>query len=171
MQAASSTIDRACDLEGRIGSMSATTLQIAVRAVITSGVALLSVACTSTTTGSVNSGSPTRDSGSVASLGPTPPTSPSRTRPPATDTRSADDNSFVMPNEVGRILQAAQDDIQRVSGNPVFFTSSTDATGAGRHQIVDRDWQVCTQSLPAGTKVGQDARIDFGVVKTYETCP
>jgi hypothetical protein len=76
-----------------------------------------------------------------------------------------------MPNEVGKILQAAQDDIQRVSGNPIFFTSSTDATGAGRHQILDRDWWVCTQSVAAGTKVGPDARIDFGVVRTSETCP
>jgi hypothetical protein len=85
-----------------------------------------------------------------------------------TETGSAD---FVMPDEVGKILQAAQDDIQRVSGNPVFFTSSTDATGAGRHQILDRDWQVCTQSVPAGTKVGPDTKIDFGVVRTSETCP
>jgi hypothetical protein len=76
-----------------------------------------------------------------------------------------------MPDEVGKILQAAQDDIQRVSGNPVFFTSSTDATGAGRHQILDRDWQVCAQSVPAGTKVGPDTKIDFGVVRTSETCP
>jgi hypothetical protein len=136
----------------------------AVTALVVSGAALLLAACGSAATpGRVTTGAP----GSAASS--SPPTS--TTRPLATDTGSAEDHSFVMPNEVGKILQAAQDDIQRVSGNPIFFTSSTDATGAGRHQILDRDWQVCTQSVPAGTKVGSDARIDFGVVRTSETCP
>ena len=141
--------------------MSARTLQLAARAVIASGAVLLLAACGSTTT---PGGATTRTPSSAASVRPTTST----THPPVTDTGSADS---VMPDEVGKILQAAQDDIQRVSGNPVFFTSSTDATGAGRHQILDRDWQVCSQSVPAGTKFGQDTRIDFGVVKTDETCP
>jgi hypothetical protein len=141
--------------------MSAGTLQLAARVVIASGAVLLLAACGSTTTpGGATTGTPS----STASVRPTTST----THPPVTDTGSAD---FVMPDEVGKILQAAQDDIQRVSGNPVFFTSSTDATGAGRHQVLDRDWQVCSQSVPAGTNVGQDARLDFGVVKTDETCP
>jgi hypothetical protein len=136
----------------------------AVTALVASGAALLLAACGSAAApGRVTTGAPS----SAASSSPTTSTS----RAPATNTGSAEDDSFVMPNEVGKILQAAQDDIQRVSGNPIFFTSSTDATGAGRHQILDRDWQVCTQSIPAGTKVGPDARIDFGVVRTSETCP
>jgi hypothetical protein len=136
----------------------------AVRPLVASGAALLLAACGSAAApGRVTTGAPS----SAASSSPTTSTS----RAPATDTGSAEDDSFVMPNEVGKILQAAQDDIQRVSGNPIFFTSSTDANGAGRHQILDRDWRVCTQSVAAGTKVGPDARIDFGVVRTSETCP
>lgn len=79
-------------------------------------------------------------------------------------------SSFTMPNEVGRNLQDAQDDVQAVSGNPLFFTRSTDATGAGRHQILDRDWKVCSQNVPAGTSVGAEADIVFSVVKLTERC-
>ncbi|MHA3701212.1 PASTA domain-containing protein [Jatrophihabitans sp. YIM 134969] len=78
---------------------------------------------------------------------------------------------FTMPNEVGKGLQTAQDDIQSVSGNPVYFTTSTDATGAGRFQVLDRDWQVCSQSVPPGSTVADGEPIDFGVVKLNERCP
>lgn len=88
----------------------------------------------------------------------------------ATKTRASHD-SFRMPNEVGKVLQAAQDDIQRVSGNPLFYTSSTDATGAGRMQVLDRNWKVCTQNIQAGTRVNQDSDISFGAVKLDEQCP
>ncbi len=80
-------------------------------------------------------------------------------------------DSFVMPNEVGQGLQAAQDDIQRVSGNPLFFTDSTDASGAGRLQILDRDWKVCSQNVAPGARVNQDSDISFAAVKLGEACP
>jgi hypothetical protein len=134
-----------------------------VTSLVASGAVLLAACGSAAAPGHVTTGAPS----SAASSHRTTSTS----RPPATNTGSAEDDSFVMPHEVGKILQAAQDDVQRVSGNPIFFTSSTDATGAGRHQILDRDSQVCTQSVPAGSKVGPDARIDFGVVRTSETCP
>ena len=67
--------------------------------------------------------------------------------------------------------QAAQDDLQRVSGNPLYFSSSSDATGQGRQQIVDRDWQVCSQNVAPGASVGSETTVNFGVVKDYETCP
>lgn len=77
-----------------------------------------------------------------------------------------------MPDEVGKVLQDAQDDIQRVSHDPVFYTSSTDATGRGRHQVFDRDWKVCSQNVAAGTPVQRKTvLIKFGVVKLDETCP
>ena len=76
---------------------------------------------------------------------------------------------FTMPNEIGKVLQAAQDDLQRVSGNPLYYSASTDATGAGRMQIVDRNWKVCTQNVPAGTIV-TDQTISFGAVKLDESC-
>jgi hypothetical protein len=75
-----------------------------------------------------------------------------------------------MPNEVGRGLQDAQDDIQRVTGNPIFITHSKDALGS-RHQILDADWQVCSQDVPAGSTFTEDTDITFTVVKLSETCP
>ena len=76
-----------------------------------------------------------------------------------------------MPNEVGKVLQTAQDDIQRVSDNPIFFTHSTDAAGQGRHQILDSDWRVCSQNIAAGKRVSQKTDITFSVVKIDEACP
>lgn len=77
-----------------------------------------------------------------------------------------------MPDEVGKVLQAAQDDIQRVSHDPVFYTSSKDATGRARHQVFDRDWKVCSQSVRAGTRVERKTvLIKFSVVKLDESCP
>lgn len=69
------------------------------------------------------------------------------------------------------MLQAAQDDMQRASHDPSFYTSSKDATGRGRHQILDRDWKVCAQSVPAGQRVARrTAIITFSVVKVAEPC-
>ena len=57
-------------------------------------------------------------------------------------------DTFVMPNEVGNGLQDAQDSIQGVSRNLLFYTSSNDATGKGRHQVLDRDWKVSAKIRP-----------------------
>lgn len=76
-----------------------------------------------------------------------------------------------MPNEVGKVLQDAQDEIQRVSGNPIFITRSVDATGQDRHQVLDRNWQVCSQNVARGKRVSQDIEITFSVVKVDESCP
>ena len=76
-----------------------------------------------------------------------------------------------MPNEVGKVLQDAQDDVQRVSGDPVFFTHSTDATGAHRFQVLDSNWKVCGQNVTPGTRENEDSYIDFSVVKLVESCP
>lgn len=75
-----------------------------------------------------------------------------------------------MPNEVGKVLQSAQDDIQRVSGDPAFFSHSHDLLG-DRFQVLDRNWKVCTQNAAPGTKMSAVAHIDFGVVKLEESCP
>ncbi len=76
-----------------------------------------------------------------------------------------------MPALVGTNLQAAQDAMQALTGNPLFFTTSTDLTGEGRAQVLDRNWQVCSQSLPPGTVFDASTIVDFGVVKTEEACP
>lgn len=94
--------------------------------------------------------------------------------PPATSAPAAAPATFVMPDEVGKGLQEAQDDIQRVSGNPVFITRSSDASGQNRRQILDRNWVVCSQNIPAGTNVSTDHRktdIVFASVKVGERCP
>jgi len=101
-------------------------------------------------------------------------TAPATTSPavPATPTVAAVAAGWVMPNLRGSVLQTAQDAIQALTHDAVFFTTSHDATGAGRHQILDRDWQVCTQSVAAGTRFSADTSIDFGVVRVgSETCP
>jgi hypothetical protein len=76
-----------------------------------------------------------------------------------------------MPNEVGQVLQDAQDDLQRVSGNPIYYSFSSDATGDGRHQILDRDWKVCRQNTAAGSTVSSSMSVSFAVVKLTEVCP
>lgn len=84
---------------------------------------------------------------------------------------SAQAGSFAMPNVVGMNLQAAQDGLQSAAGNPLFFSESEDATGAGRSQILDRGWQVCGQNIPAGEAVGATANVVLSVVRVSEGCP
>ena len=77
-----------------------------------------------------------------------------------------------MPNLIGRNLQDAQDAIQAVTNNEVFFSGSTDLTGQGRNQVVDANWQVCTSTPPPGATITKDTAIDFGVVRIdVEDCP
>jgi hypothetical protein len=98
----------------------------------------------------------------------TTPTKPNEhVQPPA----HGGDVLFVMPDETGNVLQDSQDDLQRLAANPIYFSDSKDATGAGRLQILDRDWQVCSQNVSPGTKVTVDVDVVFNVVKTYENCP
>src|SRR3954452_4679408 len=56
--------------------------------------------------------------------------------------------SWTMPDETGKDLQGAQDDIQSLTDDGVFFTDSHDASGQDRGQWLDRDWQVCDQDPP-----------------------
>lgn len=106
---------------------------------------------------------------------PSPPTSGvTPALPPAPSASSVPTvtmvGSWTMPNLVGANLQEAQDAIQALTGNAIFFTKSHDATGAGRHQILDRDWKVCSQNVPPGTKITADTAIDFGAAKLDERC-
>ena len=91
--------------------------------------------------------------------------------PAVTTTTVAVIQHWAMPNEVGSVLQDAQDAIQKLTGNVVFFTGSHDVGGRGRHQILDRDWKVCDQNVAAGTQIQAGSKIDFGVVKLAEKCP
>jgi hypothetical protein len=110
----------------------------------------------------------------TTSTKPTPsqPKVTTHAAPPVVHTTadSASDGSFAMPNEVGEILQAAQDDLQRVSGNPIYISGSHDLLGS-RHQVLDGNWQVCDQNVAPGVRVTDAMSIDFGVVKVDEACP
>jgi len=71
----------------------------------------------------------------------------------------------LMPNVVCMNLQDAQDEIQ---DHGVILSRSVDATGKGRHQVLDRNWVVVGQSPAAGAAIGElDA--ELSVVKYGET--
>jgi hypothetical protein len=76
-----------------------------------------------------------------------------------------------MPDLTGGDLQGAQDAIQSLTNDAIFFTDSHDASGEGRAQLLDRGWQVCTQDPAPGSKITPDTNIDFGVVRVSEQCP
>src|SRR5262249_35264506 len=71
----------------------------------------------------------------------------------------------VVPDVVCMNLQDAQDTMQR-SG--FFNLGSADGAGQGRMQILDRDWVVIAQSVPAGSKPELTRRIVLTSVKYGE---
>jgi hypothetical protein len=75
-----------------------------------------------------------------------------------------------MPDLVGTGLQEAQDSMQRLTSFGIAITTSHDSSRAGRMQVSDRNWKVCTQSVPPGATVTPDTVIDFGAVKLEEAC-
>jgi hypothetical protein len=81
------------------------------------------------------------------------------------------DPSWTMPNLVGTDLQGAQDAIQSLTHGQVWLSTSTDLTGKGRAQIVDRNWTVCSSTPSPGAAFTATTTIDFGVVRDTETCP
>ena len=109
-------------------------------------------------------------------VGPTPTTVPTKDlapslTPSATGVPTVEMvKSWTMPNLVGANLQDAQNAIQALTDNAIFFTKSHDATGAGRQQILDRDWKVCSQNMRPGSKITADTVIDFGAAKLDERC-
>lgn len=66
------------------------------------------------------------------------------------------DGKKVVPNEVGKNHQAAQDDLQ---AHGLYHLAEEDATGRGRMLIIDRNWKVVSQSPAPGSKVSEDATI------------
>ncbi|WP_329348166.1 PASTA domain-containing protein [Streptomyces sp. NBC_01261] len=73
-----------------------------------------------------------------------------------------------VPHFVGMGLQSAQDTAQKQG---FYGLKSHDSLGRDRHQILDRDWKVCSQNVKAGTTTSTDTQLDFGAVKSDETCP
>jgi beta-lactam-binding protein with PASTA domain len=74
-----------------------------------------------------------------------------------------------MPDVVGMDLQSAQNLIQTYG---TFLSRSHDLLGS-RSQVLDSNWIVCDQNIPAGQQVPGDAEglIDLGAVKREESCP
>lgn len=78
--------------------------------------------------------------------------------------------SWTMPDLVGANLQDAQNAIQRMTDFGIAVTYSHDESGAGRNQVLDRNWKVCSQNVAPGDTVTAESRIDFGAVKLEENC-
>ncbi len=108
----------------------------------------------------------------AAPAAPGPASAP--TAPPAADPAAgavpAGGGSWTMPDLVGATLQDAQDAIQALTDFAIPVTTSSDATGQGRAQVLDRNWRVCAQSVPAGAGITPGSAIDFAVVQLDETC-
>lgn len=92
------------------------------------------------------------------------------TSPPTTAPAAAAATSWLMPDLVGATLQDAQDAVQELTGFAIPVTTSTDATGAGRMQVLDANWTVCSQSVAPGTTITPDTDIDFAAVQLDESC-
>lgn len=106
----------------------------------------------------------------------TPSTSPEESVPETTTTTTTslvpappgtEPQRAIMPEVVCMDLQQAQDTIQAAG---VFFSRSFDATGAGRNQIVDRNWIVVSQDPPAGSPI-DEREPNLGAVKKNEPSP
>ncbi|MFE5887822.1 PASTA domain-containing protein [Streptomyces sp. NPDC056462] len=98
---------------------------------------------------------------SAASAAPT-------SRPPSSDDKPAEAERATVPNFVAMGLQSAQDKAQELG---FYALTSHDALGRDRMQAFDRNWQVCSQNVKAGTSVSTDTELDFGAVKLEEKCP
>ncbi|MCF6508719.1 PASTA domain-containing protein [Blastococcus sp. MG754426] len=94
---------------------------------------------------------------------------PETAAPPTETVPAAPVVDFTMPDFVGMDLQSAQNLLQT---NNVWLSLSHDLLGS-RNQMVDSNWLVCDQNIPAGQRVtGEvEGHIDFGVVKRGEFCP
>lgn len=93
---------------------------------------------------------------------------------PATDQPAEADTAasqWAMPNLVGTTLQDAQDQIQALTDGAIFYSASHDLSGKDRNQILDANWQVCSQNIAAGSPITSASDIDLGAVKISETCP
>lgn len=77
-----------------------------------------------------------------------------------------------MPNEVGAVLQDAQEEIEHILDVPFWpLLKSHDVKDGWRFQVLDRDWKVCDQEPSPGATFDESTTLDFGVVKLDEHCP
>jgi hypothetical protein len=96
---------------------------------------------------------------------PSPPVEPATTE---TQAAPAAPETFTMPKLVGENLQLAQDTLQKVGS---YILDQEDALGLDRIQVMDSNWQVCSQTPKAGTKVPVETVVLLASVKLTESCP
>ncbi len=89
-----------------------------------------------------------------------------KVRRPSDTTSTPTVTKGTVPRVICMNLQDAQDALR---GDDFYNLGSTDGTGQGRMQILDRDWLVIKQSVPAGSKPGFLKRIVLTVVKYGES--
>ena len=75
---------------------------------------------------------------------------------------------IVMPDVVGMNLQEAQDLLQNMGS---YFMDQEDASGEGRLQIDDSNWQVCKQDPKPGETLSLVDVVTLSSVKGNEDCP
>ena len=89
-----------------------------------------------------------------------PPASPATT--PATEP------TYTMPALDGMNLQLAQDTLQALGS---YLMDQQDASGLGRVQVIDSNWQVCSQDPGPGSVIPESTLVTLAAVKLDETCP
>jgi hypothetical protein len=123
---------------------------------ITAAAGLLCLTACDPSTSHTATGTETNPSSTVGATGT------SAAAPPAKP------KTATVPDLVGKGLQTAQDTAQAAG---FYNLTSHDSLGRDRMQVLDRDWQVCTQTPAAGTTAPVDTKLDFGAVKLTEKCP
>lgn len=88
-----------------------------------------------------------------------------RVTKPSDDRGSATTAGGMVPNVVCKDLQSAQDALQAAG---FYNLGSTDGTGQGRQQLVDRNWVVTAQSSAVGSRPDPLTKITLTAVKFGE---
>lgn len=108
------------------------------------------------------------DTASEASSSPEPQ-EPEPSKDTSADSAKAgagEAETATLPDFTGQQLQAAQEGAQAAG---FYILTSSDATGAGRMQVFDRNWTVCSQTPEPGEH-STDTTVNFDTVKTGESC-
>jgi hypothetical protein len=111
------------------------------------------------------------DDGDNVAAGTSP--SPAITEPsPTLSATQLEENvgptTFTMPDLLGQNLQEAQNALQAMGSREM---DQQDASGQERLQVLDSNWQVCTQEPTSGREVPVDTLVVLASVKTDEVCP
>ena len=73
-----------------------------------------------------------------------------------------------MPDLTGTNLQESQDRLQAMGS---WLIDQEDASGRGRMQVIDSNWQVCSQDPAPGETTSTTSRVTLQAVKLDERCP